>query len=90
MTNCIAKSVKQKNMLYKKYLNHSTVNNKSNYKKYKNKLNHIIRMSKKKYYEEQLVKYKYDTVEYCGKSLWKTLNQIMNKHETNRRYIKRI
>ena len=36
-------------------------------------------MSKKKYYEEQLVKYKYDT-----KSLWKTINQIIDKHETNR------
>ena len=79
MTNCIAKSVKKKNMLYKKYLNHPTIKNENNYKKYKNKLNHVIRMSKKKYYEEQLVKYKYDT-----KSLWKTLNQIMNKHETNK------
>ena len=80
VTNCIARSVKKKNMLYKKYLNHPTIKNENNYKKYKNKLNHVIRVSKKKYYEEQLLKYKYDT-----KSLLKTLNQIMNKHETNSR-----
>jgi hypothetical protein len=42
-------------------------------------LNHVIKAAKKKYYEEQLINYKYDT-----KMLWKTLNQIINKQEKNR------
>ena len=81
MTNCIAKSVKNKNLLYKKYLTQPTANNEKNYKQYKNKLNHVIKIAKKKYYEEQLIKYKYDS-----KLLWKTLNKIMNKHEKNKSF----
>jgi hypothetical protein len=42
MTRCIAKSVKQKNKLYKKYLQYPTGKNEKIYKKYKNKLNHVI------------------------------------------------
>jgi hypothetical protein len=49
------------------------------YKKYKNKLNHVIKVAEKKYYEEQLIKYKHDT-----KVLWKTLNEIMNRNKINR------
>jgi hypothetical protein len=35
MTKCIAKSVKKKNTLYKKYLCHPTTNNEDKYKRYK-------------------------------------------------------
>jgi hypothetical protein len=42
------------------------------------KLNHIIKIAKKKYYEEQLINYKHNT-----KLLWKTLNEIMNRHKNN-------
>ena len=48
--------------------------NENIYKRYKNKLNHIIKISKKKYYEEQLIKYKHDS-----KPTWRTLNEILNK-----------
>jgi hypothetical protein len=74
---------RKKNILYKKYLYHTNVKNENNYKQYKNKLNHVIKIAKKKYYEEQLVKYKYE-----AKLLWKALNQIMNKHEKNRSILK--
>ena len=60
MTKCIAKSVKQKNKLYKKYLQWPTEKKGKIYKQYKNKLNHIIRAAKKKHYEEQLIKYKHN------------------------------
>ena len=42
-------------------------------------MNHVIKIAKKKYYEEQLIKYKHNT-----KCLWKTINEIMNKHRNNR------
>ena len=75
MTKCIAKSVQKKNKLYKKFLNCPVIKNEIIYRKYKNKLNHV----KKKYYEEQLIKYKHNT-----KCLWKTINEIMNKHRNDR------
>ena len=62
------KSVKSKNKLYKKFLNNPSSKNELPYKRYKNKLNHVIRISKKHYYEEQLIKYKQNT-----KMLWQTL-----------------
>ena len=74
MTKSVLKSVRTKNKLYKAYLLNNSKKNQNLYKKYKNKLNHVIKASKKMYYEEQLIKYKHDT-----KMIWKTLNNILNK-----------
>jgi hypothetical protein len=74
MTKCVLKSIKKKNKLYKKYLSDSSKINENVYKKYKNKLNHVIRLSKKNYYEQELIKYKHDS-----KMMWKTLNEIINR-----------
>ena len=46
MTRCILKSVKNKNKLYKSFLMNSSNRNKQEYIKYKNKLNHIIKIAK--------------------------------------------
>ena len=74
MTKSVLKSVRTKNKLYKAYLINSNKKNQNSYKKYKNKLNHVIKASKKMYYEDQLIKYKHNT-----KMIWKTLNNILNK-----------
>ena len=74
MTKSVLKSVRTKNKLYKAYLLNNSKKNQNLYKKYKNKLNHVIKASKKMYYEEQLIKYKHDT-----KMIWKTQNNILNK-----------
>ena len=42
----------------------------------------MIKVAKKKYYEDQLIKYKQNT-----KILWKTLNEIMNLNKTNSRML---
>ena len=73
MTKCILKSVKSENKLYKKLLNNPASKNELAYKKYRNKLNHVIRISKKQYYEEQLIKYKQNTKMFC-----QTLNELLN------------
>ena len=79
MTNSVLKSIKRKNKLYKNYLTNSCKKNENIYKRYKNKLNHIIKISKKKYFGEQLIKYKHDS-----KMIWRTLNEILNeKAKTN-------
>ena len=48
------------------------------YKNYKNKLNHIIKLAKEKYYEDQLIKYKQNS-----RMMWKTLNELLNKPKKN-------
>ena len=58
MTRCILKSVRNKNKLCKSFLNNPNDRNRQKYTKYKNKLNHIIKLAKKIYYEEQLIKHK--------------------------------
>lgn len=47
MTKGILKSVQRKNQLYKRYLLQANRKNEIFYKKYKNKLNHVIKHSKK-------------------------------------------
>ena len=68
MTNCILKSVRNKNKLYKAFLRIRKGKNEHLHKNYKNKLNHIIEIAKKTYYEDQLTKYKQNSI-----MLWKTL-----------------
>ena len=79
MTSGVLRSIKIKNTLYKHYLTNPCKKNENKYKTYKNKLNHTIKISKKLYYEEQLIKYKHNS-----KMIWKTLNEILlqNKRAT--------
>ena len=51
-------SVKTKNKLYKYYLNKPTVYNEINYKRYRNKLNCLINIAEKAYYQHELHKHK--------------------------------
>ena len=44
------------------------------YKKYKNKLNHLLRSAKRRYYEERL-----ESTKINIKTTWKTLNEIIKK-----------
>ena len=58
MTNCILKSVRNKNKLYKRFVAKPSITNEKSYKNYKNKLNHIIKVATKSHYEEKFIKYK--------------------------------
>ena len=55
------KFMKKKDKLYKTYLNNPCGRTGNIYKRYKNKINHVIKVAKKMYYVEQLIKYKHDT-----------------------------
>ena len=59
--------------------------NRQKYIKYKNKLNHIIKIAKKLYYEEQLIKHKQNS-----KLMWKTLNKLLNKPTNNTKTTKKF
>jgi hypothetical protein len=53
MTIGVFKSISKKNKLYKNFLKKPSYRNETAYKKYKNKLNHVIKTAKKAYYETQ-------------------------------------
>ena len=74
LTKALLKSIKTKNKLYKKYLQVPTVDNSSLYKRYKNKLNHTLRLAKRRYYEKKLEDAKSNT-----HATWKILNEVLNK-----------
>ena len=74
MTHGISKSVTEKNKLYRKYLKTPNRKNEETYKKHKNKLNHLVKLAKKNYYEKQFVNYKNNS-----RMTWKTINEILNR-----------
>jgi predicted CopG family antitoxin len=73
----ILKSIKRKNKLYWRYLRNPTRENDSYYKRYKNKLNHSIKIAKSSHYASKLQNMKSDM-----KSTWKVLNEVINKKKS--------
>ena len=80
MTQGISKSVEIHNRLYKKFLKNRNERNNNIYKKYKNKLNHLIKIEKKDYFENQLIKYKNNV-----KMTWRTINQVLHRNKSKGR-----
>ena len=76
MTQGISKSIGIKNRLYKKCLKNPSEKNKTIYKNYKNKLKHLIKISKKDYFENQFIKYKNNS-----KMTWQTINKLLNRNK---------
>ena len=77
ITKGLLKSIKTKCNLYKKFLSHPSPLNDANYKKYKNKLNHQIKISKRNYHDKR-----FENAKGNLKETWKILNEVINKRET--------
>ena len=77
ITRGLIKSSKTKEKLYKKFIKKPTRNNEQNYKKYRNKLNHLTRIAKKNYYCKKFCQAQNDI-----KSTWKTINQLLDKQKS--------
>ena len=73
ITRGLLVSIRKKNNLYKKYLANPTPFRDSQYKQHKNKLNHVLRISKKSYYDKQFELAKNDL-----KKTWKLINEVTN------------
>jgi hypothetical protein len=73
ITKGLLVSVRKKNKLYKKYLGNPTLQCELHYKRYKNKLNHLIRNAKKTYYDN-----KFDRAKSDLKETWKLINEVIN------------
>ena len=76
ITQCLLNSIKRKNKLYKAYMKNPCDITKFRYSSYRNKLTHLIRISKKKYYADCLKKHKNNP-----KKSWKIINEILHHHK---------
>lgn len=80
LTKAILKSSKTKNKMYKKLVKNNFSNKEKIqlYKSYRNKLTHLIAISKKKHYEKLLLKTNKDT-----KKTWNIINNVIGKTKTS-------
>ena len=63
--------------LYKQFLNSSNPQQEARYKLYKNKLNHLIRIAKRNYYDSKFIMAKNNR-----KETWKLINEVINKRKS--------
>ena len=67
--------------IYHRYVNNPSVPNENTYKRFKNKLNHLLRIAKREYYENQ-IKYAQSNIKHT----WKILNEVINRKKHQRNY----
>ena len=75
LTDGLKKSIKVKNNLYVKQLKTGDNEHIEKYKKYRNRLNHLLRIAEKTHITQLLEKYKYDM-----KKTWMVMKDIVNKN----------
>ena len=76
----LKKSSKTKEVLYRKFIKNPSQKNERDYKIYRNKLNHLIRIAKKNYYSKRL-----DQAGNDIKSTWNTFNELLGKVKSKTR-----
>ena len=74
----LKKSSKRKEALYKNFIKKPTQINERDYKRYRNKLNHLIRIAKKNYYSKRFSQAQNDI-----KSTWNTINELLGKKKSS-------
>lgn len=73
ITRGIRKSINEKNKLYKNFIRTRSLYYQEKYKQYKNKLNNIIKLSKKSYYNDYFVNNRSNI-----KNIWKGIRSIVS------------
>ncbi|XP_060780217.1 uncharacterized protein LOC132888186 isoform X1 [Neoarius graeffei] len=81
VTKGLQNACKKKNILYRQFLKHRTIEGEEKYKKYKNKLTNIIRICKKDYYNKLVEKNKNNI-----KGIWTVLNGIVRNGSKTTNY----
>ena len=69
----LLKSVNKKNRLHKKFVSSPSTSSETKYQAYKNKLTHLIRIAKRKYYDS-----KFENARNDLKTTWKLLKAVFN------------
>ena len=84
ISNALRKSIQIKNNYYRKYLKTKSTYYHAKFKLYRDKLNHLLKISKKQYYNKYFFQNAKD-----GKRIWMGIKQIVNfKPPTSQRLIK--
>ena len=76
LSEALRSSIRNKNKLYHKYKKIPSLKNEVTYKRYRNRLNHLLKIAEKKYYRELIVSHK----DNMRKS-WAIMKNIINKHK---------
>ena len=74
MTKALLVSTRKTNKLYKQFMAKRNPIRESWYKRYKNKLTHLIKNAKRAYYEN-----KFDAAKNYQKATWKLINEVIYK-----------
>ena len=74
ISKALLKSIKRKNILYRRFLSYPTSTREIGYKNYKNKLSSTLRAAKRNYFEK-----KFEECKSNMKSTRRLLNEIINK-----------
>ena len=77
LTPGLLKSINRKNRLYKKLIKSPNKSCEQQYKTYKNKLSHLIRIVKRSYYDRR-----FESAQKDLKLTWKLLNEVINKRKS--------
>jgi len=73
ITKGIMISIQQKNKLYKKFIKTKSADHQTKFKLYRNKINHLIRISKQQYYNDY-----FNANASSAKHVWKGIKEIVN------------
>ena len=77
ISKALLKSIKKKNILYRRFLSNPTSKREISYKNYKNKLSSTLRAAKRNYFEK-----KFGECKSNMKSTWRLLNEVINKRKS--------
>lgn len=77
ITTGILQSIKRKNKLYRKMLKNPNMDNSDKFRTYRNKLTHIIRISKTRYYSD-----KFNSCSGNSKRTWAIINDVLHNRKS--------
>ena len=77
----LLKSIKRKNILYKRYLCNPSSVSEEKYKNFRNELTFTLRIAKRIYYEKKL-----EECRSSMKSVWKILNKVINNKKKKEQF----
>ena len=86
ITSAIRTSIKIKNKFYKKFLKTKSSYYQTKFKVYRNKLNHLIKISKRKYYNNDYFSIHLND----GKRIWKGMKQIIRTTSQERQALSKV
>ena len=81
----IKAAIKKKNSLFSKKLCHPNAKNTQIYKTYRNKLNHVIKIAQRTYYQDQLTLHKSNL-----RKTWQFINMAINRSKSTKQTIKTL